>query len=184
MINSILSAEQPQLVVLNGDLITGENTFRENSSHYVDQIVAPLVERGLLWASTYGNHDSDYNLSRADIYAREKRYANSLTQDMVWGRNAGVSNYYLPVFSSDVRKTTPEVILWFFDSRGGNYYQEWASDGEKVTQPSWVDTSVSFSVLMITCAIKCGHRTPCVLESAIQKERRNINARATAHFYS
>jgi hypothetical protein len=38
---------------------------------------------------------------------------------MVPGENAGVSNYFLKVFSHDVRKTVPEFILWFFDSRGG-----------------------------------------------------------------
>ncbi|KAL1979881.1 hypothetical protein VTN96DRAFT_5015 [Rasamsonia emersonii] len=141
--NAILSVEHPQLVVLNGDLITGENTYRENSSWYVDEIVAPLVERGLPWASTYGNHDRDYNLSRAEIFAREKRDPNSLTQYMVPGFNAGVSNYYLPVFSSDEQKQTPEVILWFFDSRGGNYFQELDSNGNKVPQPGWVDESVS-----------------------------------------
>ncbi|KAL1967225.1 hypothetical protein VTN77DRAFT_3516 [Rasamsonia byssochlamydoides] len=143
VMNTILDVEHPQLVVINGDLITGENTYRENSSWYVDEIVAPLVERGLLWASTYGNHDSDYNLSRAEIFAREKRYPNSLTQNMVPGFNAGVSNYYLPVFSSDVQKQAPEVILWFFDSRGGNYFEELDSNGQKVPQPGWVDESVA-----------------------------------------
>lgn len=44
-----------QLVVLNGDLITGENTFKENSTDYVDEIVAPIVAAGLPWASTYGS---------------------------------------------------------------------------------------------------------------------------------
>ncbi|KAI7590558.1 hypothetical protein KC316_g3321, partial [Hortaea werneckii] len=64
VMNTILDAESPQLVVLNGDLITGENTFLENSTSYIDQIVAPLVQRDLPWASTYGNHDSDFNISR------------------------------------------------------------------------------------------------------------------------
>ena len=58
VMNTVLDTESPQLVVLNGDLITGENTYRENSSDYVDSIVRPMVERGLPWASTYGNHDS------------------------------------------------------------------------------------------------------------------------------
>ena len=49
--NQILDAEpNTGLVVLNGDLITGENTFLENSTHYIDQIVAPMVQRDLTWA--------------------------------------------------------------------------------------------------------------------------------------
>ncbi|KAK7739736.1 hypothetical protein SLS53_005706 [Cytospora paraplurivora] len=122
VIRTVLGNESPQLVVLNGDLITGENTLRENSTNYVDEIVAPLVEAGLPWASTYGNHDSDFNLSRAAIYAREKTYDNSLTQWMVNASDTGVTNYYLPVYPTS-NSTEPALILWFFDSRGGNYYQ-------------------------------------------------------------
>lgn len=36
---------RPSLVVLNGDLITGEDTFLENSTHYIDQIVQPMLKR-------------------------------------------------------------------------------------------------------------------------------------------
>lgn len=55
VMQTVLDSETPQLVVLNGDLITGENTFRENSTDYVDVIVSPLVKAGLPWASTYGS---------------------------------------------------------------------------------------------------------------------------------
>jgi len=144
--NTVLDNECPQLVVLNGDLITGENTFLQNSTDYVDEIVAPLVQRRLLWASTYGNHDNDYNLSTKNILAREHRYPYSLTNSMVQGKLAGVSNYYLPIYAYsefDIYDEVPEVLLWFFDSRGGNYYQELSSDGSEVPQGNWVDESVS-----------------------------------------
>lgn len=55
VMETVLNYELPQLVVLNGDLITGENTYKENSSDYVDKIVAPIVEANLPWASTYGS---------------------------------------------------------------------------------------------------------------------------------
>lgn len=146
MINSILDTEEPGLVVLNGDLITGENTFLENSTTYVDEIVAPLVERNLTWASTYGNHDSDYNISREGILAREHRWPNARTTQMVLDSSAGVSNYYLPVYPANCTLTglscAPELLLWFFDSRGGFYYQKKDADGNRVGQPDWVDTSV------------------------------------------
>ncbi|PYI27716.1 Metallo-dependent phosphatase [Aspergillus indologenus CBS 114.80] len=141
VINTILDNESPDLVILNGDLITGDNTFLANATDYIDEIVAPLVERQLLWASTYGNHDSDYNLSRSAILEREQSYSNSLTQSMVTGKLAGVSNYYLPVYPSNSSTTTPALIIWFFDSRGGNYFQE-LENGSEVPQPCWVDESV------------------------------------------
>lgn len=143
MINTVLAIESPQLVVLNGDLITGENTFLSNSSSYVDQIVEPFVQKGLSWASTYGNHDSDFNLSREAIFDRETIYANCLTKNMVVGNDAGISNYYLPVFGKDESSIVPALLLWFFDSRGGNYFQELDDAGNEVPQPNWVDQSVS-----------------------------------------
>ncbi|QIW96702.1 hypothetical protein AMS68_002220 [Peltaster fructicola] len=146
VINEILDTESQQLVVLNGDLITGENTFKENSTTYVDQIVAPLLARNLTWASTYGNHDSDYNISREGILARERQWPNARTRQMVFGREAGVSNYVLPVYGNDCTATSnncaPRLLLWFFDSRGGFYYQERDASGNRVGQPNWVDQSV------------------------------------------
>src|ERR1700730_7095117 len=80
VINAVLDAESPQLVVLNGDLITGENTYLTNSSLYVDEIVRPLAQRGLTWASAYGNHDHNFNLSGKAMLEREHRYPNSRTE--------------------------------------------------------------------------------------------------------
>ncbi|KAH8776748.1 Metallo-dependent phosphatase-like protein [Diaporthe sp. PMI_573] len=149
VINQVFDNESPQLVVLNGDLITGENTFKENSTTYVDQIVGSLVKRNLTWASTYGNHDSDYNLSREGILARETLWPNSRTKSMVPGLNAGVTNYYLPVYpanctitAAEAAQCAPDLILWFFDSRGGHRYQELDANGNRVGMQDWVDTSV------------------------------------------
>lgn len=124
LIRQILSLENPDFVVLNGDLITGENTFVFNSTHYVDEIVAPLVQGGYRWASTYGNHDSKFNLSREALFAQETAYSNCYTQHGPPGSD-GVTNYVLPVFPFDPSRSTqkPVALLWFFDSRGGSEYQ-------------------------------------------------------------
>ncbi|KAH7169661.1 Metallo-dependent phosphatase-like protein [Fusarium flagelliforme] len=133
----VLDAELPDLVVLNRDLISGESTYRENSTHYVNQIVAPMVDRNLTWASTYGNHDHNRNIDGKEILEREQSWTGARTNAMVSAPDAGTTNYYLPVYASDCnRNCTPELILWFFDSRGGFYYQSRA-------QPNWVDTSVT-----------------------------------------
>jgi hypothetical protein len=148
VLNSVLDADPPNLVVLNGDLITGENAFLENSTVYLDKIVGPMVQRNLPWASTYGNHDSQFNLSRDAILEREHTWPNALTQSMVPGRDAGVSNYFLPVYPSSSsclggsQCDHPALLLWFFDSRGGDYFQETDATGGHVGQPDWVDVSV------------------------------------------
>ncbi|KAI6781898.1 uncharacterized protein J7T54_005108 [Emericellopsis cladophorae] len=145
VLQKVLDSDPPDLVVLNGDLITGENAFLDNATHVMDMIAAPLVERGLSWASTYGNHDYQPNLSGQALLEREHTWPNARTRSMVAGRNAGVTNYYLPVYPNDCTdcsKCAPELLLWFFDSRGGFYFQEWNEDGSQIEQPNWVDISV------------------------------------------
>ncbi|KAM0431365.1 hypothetical protein ACHAPT_005342 [Fusarium lateritium] len=138
VIGDVLDYELPDLVVLNGDLINGDSTFKHNSTHYVDQIVAPIIERNLTWASTYGNHDHNYNISGEGILEREQMWPGARTQCMVGDEDAGTSNYYLPVYPyncTDTSDCAPELLLWFFDSRGGRYY-------EGDSQENWVDQSV------------------------------------------
>nr|GFD55901.1 hypothetical protein [Tanacetum cinerariifolium] len=80
------------------------------------------------------------------LFAREKLYAQSRTARMVVddeddddddehgeGRwSSGVTNYYLEIWPSSSsapslfgarRPTTPALILYFFDSRGGELFQ-------------------------------------------------------------
>ncbi|POR35844.1 Uncharacterized protein TPAR_03954 [Tolypocladium paradoxum] len=138
VIRDVLDFDPPNLVVLNGDLINGESTCLENSTHYIDQIVSPMVERNLSWASTYGNHDRRYNIHGDGILKREHMWRGARTQKMVSATDAGTTNYYLPVYAAsctDDSTCAPELLLWFFDSRGGLYFQ-----GED--QPSWVDEGV------------------------------------------
>jgi len=123
-----------------GDLITGENTFKDNSTKYLDVIVSQLVENNIPWASTYGNHDSQYNLSREALFQEESKYDLSYTQHSPAGVD-GITNYYLPIFpSSDAANhKNPVAILWFFDSQGGAPYQA-PSDSEDI--PNWVTPSI------------------------------------------
>lgn len=151
MIESVLSSEPVQLVVLNGDLVSGEMIQSSDSSFNIDQIVAPLVDRNLPWASTYGNHDSEINLDPEEMFLQEKAYPNSLTQRTVLGRTAGITNYYLPVFSHETsasNDSVPALILWFFDSQGGHYAKTEKDHGESVPRQNWVDELVSPAALV------------------------------------
>jgi hypothetical protein len=149
VMNTILDVETPDLVVLNGDLITGENTYFHNSTQYLDQIVQPMVQRSVPWASTYGNHDHEYNLSCSSILQRERTKYGSLsyTKNMVpsQGESLGTSNYVLPIYgesSHDSGNTTPVALLWFFDSKGGKEYQKFDGNGQKVPMDGFVHPSV------------------------------------------
>ena len=155
----ILGWETPDLIVLNGDLITGDDTMLANATAYVDAVVAPLVAKQLPWASSYGNHDRDFNLSASALYAREKAHGFSLTESMVPGDEdaVGVTNYFLPVFPSVVPDeakdgdVAPALMLYFLDSRGGHAFQRRHANGKRIGIPSvvsdeaiaWLRTTVA-----------------------------------------
>lgn len=101
--------------------------------------MSQLVENDIPWASTYGNHDSKFNLSREALFEEESKYKLSYTQHGP-KETGGVTNYYLPVYPpSTSTSETPVAILWFFDSQGGSPYQ----NGNNIdTLPDYVEASV------------------------------------------
>ncbi|KAJ7048501.1 Metallo-dependent phosphatase-like protein [Mycena amicta] len=116
---TVLDNERPRYVVFNGDLITGENTFPENATKYLDVLFAPTVNRGIPFSSTHGNHDNADHINHQDeIEYEQKHYGKTLsyTRSDVGPKPYGLGNYWIPVYakSADV---VPAVIMWFFDSR-------------------------------------------------------------------
>ncbi len=92
------------------------------------------------WASTYGNHDSQYNLSREALFLEEYKYVQSYTQHSPSGIPA-VTNYYLTLFPHVKRfNETPIAILWFFDSQGGAEFQAPAGSEDI---PNWVEPEIA-----------------------------------------
>lgn len=142
---TVLDIEKPDFAVLNGDLINGDDTKLHNSTEWVDRVVKPFVDRGITWGSSYGNHDHQPNLSGDLLLEREQMWSGARTTKMVQGENAGTTNYYLPVYPAEctnICKCKPLLLLWFFDSRGGYYFQKRDSKGRAVHHPNWVDDSV------------------------------------------
>ncbi|KAF2796507.1 Metallo-dependent phosphatase [Melanomma pulvis-pyrius CBS 109.77] len=147
VMNTILDVEPPNLVVLNGDLITCENVATANVSDYIDQIVEPLKSRNIPWASTYGNHDMSKTCSTRVMAEREQAVGGKLawTKMMVDGEynEVGTSNYYVPIYaSSGGGNPRLAMLLWFFDSKGGRAYQQTDPDGEDVPVADYVDQKV------------------------------------------
>lgn len=61
---------------------------------------------------------------------------------MVANPEAGVTNYVLPVFPSDPNISVPAMLLYFFDSRGGNSYQQLDPNGNPIPIPDFVHPTV------------------------------------------
>ncbi|KHN23215.1 Putative inactive purple acid phosphatase 16, partial [Glycine soja] len=57
VMSTVLHNENPDFVIYLGDVITANNIMIANASLYWDQATAPARNRGIPWASVFGNHD-------------------------------------------------------------------------------------------------------------------------------
>jgi predicted MPP superfamily phosphohydrolase len=146
--NSVLDNEPSDLVVLNGDLISCENVASDRFNSIIDQIVAPLASRNLPFAATFGNHDYSETCSTRsmashmwwDIKGTNGKKLSFTTQSVDGPvEEIGWSNYYVPVYSSADSKKL-EMLLWFFDSKGGQVFQPGAHLNTSID--SYVDPRV------------------------------------------
>lgn len=122
-------------------------------------MVAPTLAHNKSWASTYGNHDSQYNLSREALFQEESKYPQSYTKHSPNGI-PGITNYYLPIFPHrQSLNSTPVAILWFFDSQGGAEFQ--APAGSQ-NIPDYVTPSIAtwFTTTRKALAAKYGKDIP------------------------
>jgi hypothetical protein len=141
--NSILDYEKPNMVVLNGDLVTCDHLENGYATPLIDQITAPLVDRSIPFAATFGNHDMSTTCSTRDMseqmwnYQGDKGQRLSFNTSSVPGpyNEVGTSNYYVPIYSSDGLQLA--LMLYFFDGKGGPEFKT----GDAV--PQIVDDKVS-----------------------------------------
>ncbi|KZV84961.1 Metallo-dependent phosphatase [Exidia glandulosa HHB12029] len=137
LMTRILAEEQPDYVVINGDLLTGDDTFASNVTAVLDQIFAPLNAARVPFSSTHGNHDNHLNITHAQEIEYEQAAAPlSYTRASPGvGGQGGEGCYWVPVYKN-ADDEAPALVLWFFDSRGGI-----SSSGEALAD--WVDESVA-----------------------------------------
>lgn len=108
MMNEILDAEKPDLVIYTGDIIYGgvaEDGLRK--------AFEPVISRGIPFAVTFGNHDDEHNLNRKEVYEFIKDMPGNLTSTVEGLK--GITNYILNVKSSQ-DKDKDAATLYVFDS--------------------------------------------------------------------
>eukprot|EP01099_Mayorella_cantabrigiensis_P002721 TRINITY_DN2200_c0_g1_i1.p1 TRINITY_DN2200_c0_g1~~TRINITY_DN2200_c0_g1_i1.p1 ORF type:complete len:320 (-),score=88.98 TRINITY_DN2200_c0_g1_i1:315-1241(-) len=118
---TILKAEQPDVVVITGDAVSGYAWDHRAKDWYQAQWekwTSPMKELSVRWSYALGNHDDQADYSRHQIVTLDQTAEESLTQFGPAGV-PGVTNFYLPVYSSN---SSTEVIsnLWFLDSMDDN----------------------------------------------------------------
>lgn len=106
-INEVLDSEQPDLVIFTGDVIYGKPAEKS-----LRTVLAPVAERKLPFAVTFGNHDDEQGLTRQELLNIIQSVPGNLTTRTEG--LSGVTNFILPVRSSDGSKDAE--ALYLFDS--------------------------------------------------------------------
>ena len=106
-IDAVIKAENPDLVMLTGDVIFGKPAEKSMRT-----ILDQVAKHDVPFAVTFGNHDDEQGLTRAELYDIIKSYPNDIT-GKVEGIS-GVTNFILPVRSSDGKRDAE--IIYVFDS--------------------------------------------------------------------
>ncbi|CAJ1931680.1 unnamed protein product [Cylindrotheca closterium] len=130
VLDRVLKLEQPDLIVLSGDQLTGNNC-KENATAYYQMLGEFLSKYNTPWATIFGNHDDlgfvdpvdgkqnpEPKYSRRDLLEIDQSFPLSLSQlgpDHVFG----TSNYVLDILNHEGGPVLAAQIL-LLDSGGGS----------------------------------------------------------------
>ena len=104
----IIDFENPDLVVITGDLI-----FEDSINDLLSKLATIFAEKKVHWVIVYGNHDDEFGLSRKKLTQILRSFPYNLNSSTS-GIN-GESNFIIPISG---RKNKHEALLYFFDSNG------------------------------------------------------------------
>lgn len=107
ILRHVLEKEQPDLVVLTGDIVT------DSAEAGWKNLMSVFTEAGVNFSVTLGNHDDEAEWSRTQIFD----YLESLPGFMGEkgpGNITGVGNYVISLKTAGTEN--PISLLWFFDS--------------------------------------------------------------------
>ena len=117
-----LDLAQPDLVVINGDLYAENKrqadnvTYPQLTNGAFSKALWPIIERGLPFAMTWGNHDAEGDMLREELQREASRLPGYVGSRVPWVD--GMSNYVVDIWAGDESKHK----LWFFDSRSYEYF--------------------------------------------------------------
>ena len=109
LINRVLDAEKPNMVVFTGDIVTGI-PVKEGW----DAITKLVIDRNIPFAVTLGNHDHEQGVTREEIAHFVTTYPLNLNTPAVPGVS-GVMNDQIPIYSHKDR-LNPAALVYCFDS--------------------------------------------------------------------
>lgn len=115
----LVQQEQPDLVLLGGDICNGLVLRTEPELvEYLDIFMQPMEKRGIAWAHVFGNHDHDIefdDLRKTLLYERYEHCVSKHTEGI-----HGTTNFMLPILSS--KSAEVAFAVWAMDT--GNRIEE------------------------------------------------------------
>ncbi|WP_430594505.1 metallophosphoesterase family protein [Isoptericola sp. QY 916] len=135
LMRAVLDDEEPDLVILNGDNITGGCDTPLEMRQAMNNVAQPMEERQIPWAITFGNHDEDSTPSsgvdEAQMLAFYRSYRHNVNGPTAKGVT-GQGNSHLLI---DGTNGKPAFNVWLLDS---GRYAPGTIDGQDFTgYPTW-----------------------------------------------
>lgn len=108
LMRNVIKAENPDLVVLTGDIVVSGG-----AAQIWHEVVQPMTEAHVPFAVTFGNHDTEADISKPNILKllQENKYNLTSNADK---KISGVGNCSLPVLSSE--GSAMPWAIYLFDS--------------------------------------------------------------------
>jgi hypothetical protein len=132
LMSAILDAEQPDLVVINGDLIHGMDCA-DPAQSWLDAM-QPILKRKLPWAAVFGNHDDEGSLDRAALMGLQRALPGCLSESGP-PEVSGVGNYTLTILGAG--DDNAAAHLYLLDSHSYTKAQTGGYDWIKHDQVAW-----------------------------------------------
>jgi hypothetical protein len=131
---TVLDEEKPDLVVLTGDIITGNRKNWPTMESW-EILTDLLIEYKIPYAVTFGNHDDEAQVSRQELLEYLSNRPFCLISDEGGEEVKGTGNYVLPVYNS---KDKVEKLLYCIDSRSYSLAKDKGIDGYGWFDPSQI----------------------------------------------
>lgn len=109
-ITKVIEAEEPDLIAITGDLMWSE---AEGASSNYRRVLDHIEQFKIPFAVVYGNHDSEANITREELFEIQSEYTYSIATAGPEGVH-GTGNYSLEVFGQNAEQK--EANLYFLDS--------------------------------------------------------------------
>lgn len=133
-IGILLERVSPDLVILNGDIMTvndGLRIVRDMDEDYLSRLIAPIEERRIPWAYNTGNHDR-FTEEHHRLFMQHQCLSAPVPADDPDYEADRPLNYRLPIFSHDGKRQV--FAVWGMDT---GTYNKYGWEGLTHKQISW-----------------------------------------------